>query len=500
MLITKGSVPKRILLKTTAVLAIGILTLSLFGCNGEMAELKQNQLELKKMVEKNGSDIIKGQSKLERNIRQNSVQIASNVNNLTENAKNVIQSQQKLQAELENTTQSLQAIASDIKTLSTDLDEITNQIAYLKQKQEKVIVNLITKYPLVNTKPWEKLTEQERHLDALKQLEAAIDWELREGNKDLQKNRVLVAVFLDTEGSKDSTVEAEYRCYHRGGHGGYSGIKRVPYRVPWLVWENVISSNDSKKIVIDPGPPYKNFTKTIFLKPGKVANLGRIVLEKAKVGVSISGTIKDENGKPLKGVEVSSKKGVVTTNAEGFYRIDEFGLEVCNLEATKKGYIPNNTKVSIRNMDKRVIKQDFVLSFPRKVRFRYVISPKEKDDFNDPDVTGGTVEFLIDKKYFPLPIDQIKNEDFRQFITRVRLNFRVNNNRLTLDNSYAPIFYQRLRLSSEKFETINSVGTLNYNSQRCPQIQKGDIILINGGQVSDYTLKILFEEMQRILP
>ena len=54
--------------------------------------------------------------------------------------------------------------------------------------------------------------------------------------------------------------------------------------------------------------------------------------------------------------------------------------------------------------------------------------------------------------------------------------------------------------SSEKFETINSVGELSYNSQHCPAIQAGDMILINGGKVSDYTLKILFEEVQLIVP
>jgi len=339
--------------------------------------------------------------------------------------------------------------------------------------------------------------------NALKQLETVIKWELEEENKRPQKNRVLVAIFLDTEESKNSMAEAEYRCYSRApGRGGYSGIKRIPYRVPWVTWERLRSNDLRKEIVIDPGPPYKNFTKIVTLIPGEVTNLGRIVLGKvkAKGSASICGTIKDENGEPLKGVEVSSKKGVVATNAEGFYRIDGFGLEVCNLKTEKEGYIPNNTKVSIRNMDKRIIKQDFVLSLARKVRFRYVISPKEKDDFNCPEATDGTVEFLIDKKLFRIPTDEIENEDFRRFINKAGLSFRVSDNRLTLGNFYAPIFYERLRLSSEEFEAISSVGTLDYNSQHCPAIQKGDMILINGGQISNYTLKILFEEMQRILP
>jgi len=340
-----------------------------------------------------------------------------------------------------------------------------------------------------------------RELEALRQLNAVIEWELNKENKDLQKDKVLVAFYLDTEENENSTKKAEYRCYSLEG-GGYSGIKMIPYGTPWSTWEMVRTNDFKKKIVIDPGPPYKNFTKTVTLIPGEVTNLGHIVLERVEDEgtASISGIIKDEDGEPLEGIEVSSKKGLTTTNSEGYYRIDGFGLEVCDLEATKKGYIPNSTKVSIRDMDKRIIEQNFVLSFPRRIRIRYTISPKEKDDFNDPEATGGTAAFFIGEKYLPVPVDQIKNDDFRQFINQVRLNFRVNDGRLTLNNSYAPIFYERLCSSSKEFEAINSVGPLNYNSQFCPAIQEGDIILINGGKVSDHTVKILFEEIQRILP
>jgi hypothetical protein len=357
--------------------------------------------------------------------------------------------------------------------------------------------------------------EQAREREALRQLNAVIEWELNKENKDLQKDKVLVALYLDTEETENSIAEAEYRCYSRSlGRGGYSGIKKIPYRVPWVTWERFSSNDLRKEIVIDPGPPYKNVTKIVNLIPGEVTNLGRIELEKVKakgvasvleiIGIertaSICGTIKDEDGKPLEGVEVSSTKGSTTTNSEGYYRIDGFGLEVCDLKVTKKGYIPNNTKVSIRDMDKRIIEHNFVLSFPRKIRLRYTISPEEKDDFNDIEATGGTAAFFTGENYLPVPVEQIKNDDFRQFISQTRLNFRVNDGRLTLNNSYAPIFYERLCSSSKDFEAINSVGPLNYNSQFCPAIQEGDIILINGGKVSDYTVKILFEEIQRILP
>jgi hypothetical protein len=237
--------------------------------------------------------------------------------------------------------------------------------------------------------------------------------------------------------------------------------------------------------------------------PGEVANLGRIVFEKVEADgtASIVGTIRDENGKPLEGITVSSNKAVVTTDAQGSYRIDGLGLEVCDLSVTEEGYMPGSAKVSIRNMDKRIIKRDFVLSRQKKIRLRYAISPQKTDDFNSPEAEEGTVEFLVDKTSVPLFTEQMKNKNFNQFVERVQLNFKVDKGKLTLRNFHAPILYKRYRSSSEEFETINSVGALYYySSQRCPPIQEGDIILINGGRISAYTLKILFEEVQQVLP
>lgn len=325
-----------------------------------------------------------------------------------------------------------------------------------------------------------------------KQLEEAI------GREITNQKGALVALYLDAEDMRDVTGEAEYRCYSRPGRGGgYSGIRRVPYRTPWTRWERVSQSTE-REIIIDPGPPHKTFTKVVTLIPGEAANLGHIVLERVKAEgtASISGTIRNEEGKALEGAKISSQKGVATTSAEGLYRIDGFGLEVCELEASKGGYIPYPVKVSIRNMDERIITQDFVLSYPRRVGLRYVISPPGKDDFNDPNATSGTAEFLVDKKYFPISPNQIRNEDFKKFVGRVRLNFRVNDDKLTLSNSYAPIFYKSLSSSSEQFEEIDSVRAGSFNSQRCPPIHKGDIILINGGKISEYTVKILFEQVQ----
>lgn len=337
-----------------------------------------------------------------------------------------------------------------------------------------------------------------REQEVLGQLDAAIEMELNQGNKSQQKNKVLVALYLDAEEAENSTSIAEYRCYSVD-RGGYSGIDRVPLGTPWSRWERVRTNDFKKKVVIDPGPPYKNVTRIVNLIPGEVTNLGRIVLEKveAEGTASISGIVKGEEGEPLEGVEVSSSKGVTTTNSEGRYRIDGFGLEVCELEVTKKGYMPDKTTVSIRDMDKRIIEQDFVLSRPRRVRLRYMISPKEKDDFNCPEASGGTASFFINEKYVRISTDEIESDDFTRFINRVGLCFRVRDGKLMLGNYQAPIFYERLRSSWTEFEAINSVSDLNYNQQHCPAIKEGDIILIDGGKISGYTVKILFEEIQK---
>jgi hypothetical protein len=222
-------------------------------------------------------------------------------------------------------------------------------------------------------------------------------------------------------------------------------------------------------------------------------------IEQDTVTASVSGTIRDENGDPLEGVRVSSIKGIVFTNAEGIYRIDGFGLEVCELVASNDGYIPYRVEVPIRDVNEPITKQDLVLSFPRKIRFRYVISPEGKDDFGDPNATDGTAEFLVEK-YFPIPPDEIKNRDFKDFVEGAFLSFRVNDDKLTLYNFNPPIFYESLPSSSEEFEAISSVRAGSFKTQVCPPIQKGDIILIDGVKASGYTLKILFEQVQTLKP
>lgn len=349
--------------------------------------------------------------------------------------------------------------------------------------------------------------------EAALKLDALIEWELNENDRKPQQNSALIALYLDTKGGldttvipdyrnggRDTTMLAEYRCYLP--YGGYTGGPMIPLGVPWIKWERVGPERFRKLIVIDPGPPYKNVEKTVTLIPGEVTNLGRIVLEKvkAKGTASIEGTVKDKNGTPLEGVTITSCKPEVMTGADGAYRIDGLGLEVCDLTANKEGYIPTRQRVSVRNMDRRMIEQDLVLSPNMKIRMRYVISPLEQDDFHDPQAAEGTVELLVDQNHIRLEIETLKDKELAGFADKVGLNFQITGDELRLRQYYAPIFYKRYRDSAEGFGTIKSVGDLDQNSQRCPPIHEGDIILINGGKISPYTVKILFEQVQEIEP
>ena len=329
-----------------------------------------------------------------------------------------------------------------------------------------------------------------------KQLQEAIDKELK------NQQGALVALYLDSGEVDDAASIGEYRCYSRPGRGGsYSGIRSIPFGTAWTIWERV-SQSSKREIVIDPGPPYKTFTTVVTLVPGQVTNLGRIVLEKVKIEgtASICGTIRDENGSPLEGVKVSSIKGFVYTNAEGFYRIDGFERKECELLASKDGYVPHRKRIYKREMYERPDKQDLVLSYARKVRFRYVISPEGKDDFGDSSATTGVAEYLVDTQYFRIPSYQIEPGDFRDFVVGAAPAFRLNDSELILQDFDQFIFYKSLPSSSDQFEAISRVDAGSFKSRSCPPIEKGDVILIDEGRTSGYTLKILFEEVRTLDP
>jgi hypothetical protein len=151
-------------------------------------------------------------------------------------------------------------------------------------------------------------------------------------------------------------------------------------------------------------------------------------------------------------------------------------------------------------MYERPDKQDLVLSFRRKVRFRYVISPEGRGDFSDPDAANGVGEFLLDGEYLAISTNQINNDAFKQFVELACLGFRVNQDKLTLHNFDPPIFYKSLPSASEKFESIAGVRAASPRSSVCPPIQEGDIILIDAVKACGYTLKILFEQVRTLKP
>ncbi len=364
----------------------------------------------------------------------------------------------------------------------------------------------------------------------LDQLDEAIELELSKDNETLQEGKVLVALYLDDNGRiNDPKKKAEYRCY---SGGGYSGIKNVPYGSPWSTWERVRTNDFKKRIVIDPGPPYKTITKLVNLIPGQTTNLGRIVLEKVRASgtASISGVVKSEDGVLLESAEVSSEKYLAVTDSDGRYSIDGLGLEVCKLKVTKPGYITSSKEVTIRDMENRNIEQNFTLSIPRKVTIRYMISPAIQNDFTASWATGGTLTVLVNKEYFPLPAGRIKNDHLKQFVNNTHLNVRLRSGKLTLSASYMPIFFKHIPASSPQFEddpdsnvqfvdvpeqqqpspkepmapldefkAIKSVGPIGH-AQFCPPLQQGDIVLIDGGKRSEHKIKLLFEKITRVLP
>ncbi len=320
--------------------------------------------------------------------------------------------------------------------------------------------------------------------------------------KEIHKQQgALVALYLDAGKTRNARARAKYRLYRHPRTAGSIGDNAVPYGVPWTRWERVAEAT-KREIVIDPGPPYKNFEKVVTLRPGQVTNLGHIILEKvqAEGTASISGTVTNENGAPVEGVRVSSPKRSATTNAKGLYRIDGFGLEAFDLVAEKRGYVSDIAEISIRDMDKRLIKQDFVLSFPRQVKFHYAISTKEQDNFSGPGATSGTAEFLVNRPRFRIPLGQIEDQHFKTFADRVVPQFWLDEGKLTMQ-SFLPVLYKVLPPSSSgQFAAIKSVGTLDRNSQMCPSIQEGCIVLIDGADASEYTLKMLLEEARPIVP
>jgi len=385
------------------------------------------------------------------------------------------------------------------------------------------VIETVGKYPVLEN--YTNLDEQEKNRLALKQLEAIIDEKMSNCDKNKKPYKALVAFFLDTEDPEDaeSIREAVYRCYYQKEKGGgYSGNWHVPYRASWTRWENTYRDDAVRKIVIDPGPPYETFKKDITLIPGGVTNLGRIILKKVKAEgtVTITGTAKDEEGNPLENVKITSSKGTAQTdagtaqtNAEGKYRIEGFGLGEFVLWAQKKGYVfGHGVTVSIRDMKERIIVENLVFSYPKKVKFTYVISNENEDNLSLAELEKNTYEFIVDDFIYPLddesyyPFDRtqkIKEGNFKNFVNRTGLKFINYGKGITLDHFHGPIFYKILDSLNSDFISIEKARGMGSDREPlCPpiNIKEGSIILIDGAGVSPYTLKILFEEIKPIIP
>lgn len=333
---------------------------------------------------------------------------------------------------------------------------------------------------------------------------AAIDRAERQKNPR-NTPRAIIAGFVDTEDAGGTTErnEVEYRCY-RGG--GYSGVRRVPLRQAWTEFESVSAAREGpRRIQLDPGPPYKTKQIKVNVKAGEVVNLGRVVLEKVEANgtASIYGMVKDSEGKPIPNVSITAGNRKTMSDEEGRYRLDGFGLEIVQLQASRTGFYGGSAKVSIRDMSNREIEQNLFLYRPRRVKLRYVISDKNSDSFEGPNVQEGTFVTTVGSLYKSVYDEYFSSTSFREFASDVRLRFYHRDGKVMLDNSWAPIFYQKVSPGTP-FESITQVG--NFRSQSGPPLEEGLIMLIRGFRDgsqsgrSEYCVKILVEEFSVIAP
>lgn len=317
-----------------------------------------------------------------------------------------------------------------------------------------------------------------------------------------------VAMYLDTK-DPDARIpdnEVEYRCY---SGGGYSGIRRSPLRKAFVQHESVRATG-VVRIQLDPGPPYKIVNRHVTLKPGEFINLGRVMLEKQDYEgtASIIGTVRDSLGEPLSGVRVTANGRESVSDSSGRYFLDGFELEEVSIQAHARGYRGGTARVSIRDMEKREIKQDLAMFLPRKVKLRYVISAKDKSSFVGAGVEEGSIDLTVESLRGELSRYHHKSDSFRKFTADTRLNLRFDKGRLTLDCGMCPVFFQTSAGGIE-FDEVESMGRVDINQQQCPPLTKGKFVLMRGFQdppkgapagiprrvISPYCVKVLVEDI-----
>ncbi len=335
--------------------------------------------------------------------------------------------------------------------------------------------------------------------------EEALRRQVEQARKRLDAGRgdsAAIVMYLDTALGEPPIPEgtAEYRCY-RGG--GYSGIQEVPVGTPWMRFETVRQRDDGvRRLVIDPGPPYAAINQGVTLIPGEVTNLGRIVLRRIRTDktVGLSGYVRDSHQDPIEGVLVSAGARRTHTDADGFYRLDGFGLEEVNLTARKKGFVNGGSRLAIRDTNKTEIPIDISLFRPRRLKISYVIGTERSDSFEGPGVETGSIERIVDSPRIPLDETIHASKSFQRFAREAHLYLGVSEGRLTLSHSHGPIFYQQAE-ANVRFEDIRDAGDASMNAQRCPPLTEGAVIVMRGYSdesphaVSPFCVKLLVEEL-----
>lgn len=327
--------------------------------------------------------------------------------------------------------------------------------------------------------------------------------------KTLPPNYSAFAIYLDTDDPRVKIPQGsriEYKCYGTGG--GYSGSDSIPLRQAWTRNEfmRAGSDNGSRRVEIDPGPPFETINLTGVLEPGKVTNLGRVVLKKVvfEGTASISGIVTGEDGKPIEGALVSDGKRSTKTDKQGEYKFDGYELERVQLKVTKSGYfgaMDYENIVSVRNMDERMITRNLKLFKAKRLKLKYVISDEDSNSFEGPGVENGTIELLVNSSRFNLQGQKFTSNNFSRLVDNFRSSIAYQRDAWVITCFYHPMFVRGAD-ASDSFESIKSVNDFGYGHTQCPPLTEGQVILIRGfpktGEkgVSRYCVKILVEEFR----
>lgn len=140
---------------------------------------------------------------------------------------------------------------------------------------------------------------------------------------------------------------------------------------------------------------------------------------------------------------------------------------------------------------------------------KYVVSDEDSNSFVGPGTEQGTVQLLVDSSRFELRSEQYSSKNFTTFVNNFHYRISYQGDAWVIGYFYGGSFFQESK-TNESFESIESVGEIDYNNQFCPPLREGQIILIRGFRkldekgvskqgekgVSRYCVKILVEEFR----